>query len=72
MTNKSQIEVENKLISIVKQDEQDYFSLTDMVRGEEGSDHIRNWMRNYFDQFVQPQVSAGRYKNISEVIRAGL
>ena len=46
MTNKSRIEVENKLISIVKQDEQDYISLTDMVRGEEGFDHIRNWMRN--------------------------
>jgi len=27
---------------------------------------------NYFDQFVQTQVSAGRYKNMSEVIRAGL
>ena len=27
---------------------------------------------NYFDQFVQTQVSAGRYKNVSEVIRAGL
>lgn len=27
---------------------------------------------NYFDQFVSRQVSAGRYKNISEVIRAGL
>lgn len=26
----------------------------------------------YFDQFVQNQVSAGRYKNVSEVIRAGL
>lgn len=26
----------------------------------------------YFDQFVKEQVSAGRYKNISEVIRAGL
>ncbi|MFO8021577.1 MAG: KilA-N domain-containing protein [Perlabentimonas sp.] len=46
MTNNSQIEVENKLISIVKQDEQDYISLTDMVKGKEGSDHIRNWMRN--------------------------
>lgn len=46
MTEKSQIEVENKLISIVKQDKQDYISLTDMVKGEEGSDHIRNWMRN--------------------------
>lgn len=27
---------------------------------------------SYFDQFVQAQVSAGRYKNVSEVIRAGL
>ena len=27
---------------------------------------------NYFDQFVQSQVSAGRYKSVSEVIRAGL
>ena len=27
---------------------------------------------NYFDQFVHTQVTAGRYKNVSEVIRAGL
>ena len=27
---------------------------------------------NYFDKFVSDQVSAGRYKNVSEVIRAGL
>ncbi|MFT5778117.1 MAG: antitoxin ParD1/3/4 [Crocinitomicaceae bacterium] len=27
---------------------------------------------NYFEQFVSTQVSAGRYKNVSEVIRAGL
>ncbi|MDO5615590.1 MAG: type II toxin-antitoxin system ParD family antitoxin [Cruoricaptor ignavus] len=27
---------------------------------------------NYFDQFVSSQVATGRYKNISEVIRAGL
>ena len=26
----------------------------------------------YFDQFVNSQVSAGRYKNVSEVVRAGL
>ena len=26
----------------------------------------------YFDQFVSTQVSVGRYKNVSEVIRAGL
>ncbi|MFV0390833.1 MAG: type II toxin-antitoxin system ParD family antitoxin [Paludibacteraceae bacterium] len=27
---------------------------------------------NYFDQFVSSQVAAGRYKNVSEVVRAGL
>jgi antitoxin ParD1/3/4 len=27
---------------------------------------------NYYDQFVSSQVSVGRYKNVSEVIRAGL
>lgn len=26
----------------------------------------------YFDEFVSNQVSSGRYKNVSEVIRAGL
>ncbi len=46
MASTTQIEVENKLISIIKQDEQDYICLTDMVRDEEGTDHIRNWMRN--------------------------
>jgi len=27
---------------------------------------------NYFDTFVQESISKGRYKNVSEVIRAGL
>ena len=27
---------------------------------------------NYFDNFVQNRISQGRYKNASEVIRAGL
>jgi antitoxin ParD1/3/4 len=27
---------------------------------------------NYFDQFISSQISVGRYKNVSEVIRAGL
>lgn len=27
---------------------------------------------SYFDEFVAQQVSAGRYKNVSEVIRAAL
>ena len=46
MGKTTKIKVEEKLISIVKKDEQDYICLTDMVRGEDGSDHIRNWMRN--------------------------
>ncbi len=27
---------------------------------------------NYFEQFVNSQVSTGRYENVNEVIRAGL
>lgn len=27
---------------------------------------------NYFDQFVQSSIQEGRFKNVSEVIRAGL
>lgn len=27
---------------------------------------------NYFDQFVESSISNGRFKNVSEVIRAGL
>ena len=27
---------------------------------------------NYFEDFIQKRISAGRYKNASEVIRAGL
>ena len=27
---------------------------------------------NYFDQFIQSSINKGRYKNVSEVIRAGL
>ena len=29
-------------------------------------------IRNYFDQFVQNRIKEGRFKNVSEVIRAGL
>ncbi|MGB1450564.1 MAG: type II toxin-antitoxin system ParD family antitoxin [Marinirhabdus sp.] len=27
---------------------------------------------NYFDQFVQSRITEGKFKNVSEVIRAGL
>ena len=46
MSKTTKIHVEDKIISITKKDEQDYICLTDMVRDEEGTDHIRNWMRN--------------------------
>ena len=46
MSKTTKIHVEDKIISIIKRDEQDYICLTDMVRDEEGTDHIRNWMRN--------------------------
>jgi len=46
MAKTTKIKVEDKVISVVKLNEQDYVCLTDMVRGEEGNDHIRNWMRN--------------------------
>ena len=29
-------------------------------------------MCNYFEEFVNSQIASGRYKNVSEVIRAGL
>jgi len=41
-----QIEVDKKIIAITSFNDDDYICLTDMVRGEEGNDHIRNWMRN--------------------------
>ena len=43
---KNQIKVQDKLINISKILEEDYICLTDMVKGEEGADHIKNWMRN--------------------------
>jgi len=46
MSKTNKIQVENKIISITKQNKGDYICLTDMVRDEEGNDHIRNWMRN--------------------------
>jgi len=40
------IQVEDKQISILLHNEEDYICLTDMVRNKEGNDHIRNWLRN--------------------------
>jgi len=40
------ITVRNIDISISIENNVDYICLTDMVKGQEGEDHIRNWMRN--------------------------
>jgi hypothetical protein len=47
MTSKiSIIRVQNVEISIATENNDDYISLTDMVKSQEGEDLIRNWMRN--------------------------
>lgn len=40
------INVQGNDIAISNINDNDYISLTDMVKGAEGEDHIRNWMRN--------------------------
>ncbi len=40
------IQVEGKEITVIGVHQSDYISLTDIARGEDGDDHIRNWMRN--------------------------
>ena len=43
---KKQLTVQERLIGVHEIEGEDYICLTDMVRGEEGVDHIKNWMRN--------------------------
>ena len=40
------INVNNAEISVLRVDNEDYISLTDMIQTLDGDDHIRNWMRN--------------------------
>jgi hypothetical protein len=42
----SKIKVDNKEISIERFGEDDYISLTDMVKGEQGDQLIKNWIKN--------------------------
>lgn len=46
MKKKKTLQVQDRHISMHEIDGEDYICLTDMVRGEEGVDHIKNWMRN--------------------------
>lgn len=46
MVKTSTLNVQGTEIAIAKINSEDYICLTDMVKREEGEDHIRNWMRN--------------------------
>jgi hypothetical protein len=46
MTKINIITVQDVQISVATENNADYICLTDMVKGQEGDDHIRNWMRN--------------------------
>ncbi|WP_326981484.1 KilA-N domain-containing protein [Chryseobacterium sp. MYb264] len=46
MAKKLFIKVQDIEIGIKNIDNQDYICLTDIAKGQEGDDHIRNWMRN--------------------------
>ena len=43
---KRALTIQDNVISVHEVDGSDYICLTDMARGEEGTDHIKNWMRN--------------------------
>jgi len=43
---KRTINIAHNPVSVAQVGGEDYICLTDMVKGEEGTDHIRNWMRN--------------------------
>jgi hypothetical protein len=43
---KKELTVKDRTINIHDINGEDYICLTDMARGEDGSDHIKNWMRN--------------------------
>lgn len=43
-----------------------------MAKCTEMSKNTSVSLGNYFDQFVQSSINEGRFKNVSEVIRAGL
>ena len=46
MAKTTNIQVEDKTISIIKKDEQDYICLTDMLKAKDGSFFITDWLRN--------------------------
>ncbi len=40
------IEVDNQIINYIKINDEDYISITDMIKSKEGSFFVANWLRN--------------------------
>ncbi|GAA3950882.1 hypothetical protein GO495_13265 [Chitinophaga oryziterrae] len=46
MVKKREINVQDNVISVITHNNEDYISLTDMVRAKEGDFFIEHWLRN--------------------------
>jgi hypothetical protein len=46
MSKMTNIYVEDKLVTIVRKDDQDYICLTDMLKAKDGTFFITDWLRN--------------------------
>ena len=72
MKKTTKIKVENKLISIVRQNEQDYICLTDMLKAKDGSFFITDWLRNrntleflsVWEKINNPNFNCGEFATI--------
>ena len=72
------IVVENTEISILQENENDFISLTDMLKGKDGEFHIADWLRNrntleyikVWEEMYNPDFNYGEFATIEN--RAGL
>ncbi|MBB3185980.1 hypothetical protein FHX64_000143 [Microbacter margulisiae] len=46
MAKNTKIEVEGRIITIILDKEQEYISLTDMLKAKDGDSFISDWLRN--------------------------
>jgi KilA-N domain len=72
------IVVENTEINILQENENDFISLTDMLKGKDGAFHIADWLRNrntleyikVWEEMYNPDFNYGEFATIEN--RAGL
>ena len=75
---KKNIVVENIEIGIIQENENDYISLTDMLKGKDGDFHISDWLRNrntleylkVWEEMYNPDFNYGEFATIEN--KAGL